>query len=86
MGLRTEVPRVLLYAGFILASMAAGTVSVTLIKHYDWDVVAVNFVPFLVAVLIGTIVQIVRIRDRAVLSASSRNVEAHESEREEGAS
>jgi hypothetical protein len=86
MGLRAEVVRVLLYAGFVLASMATGTVAVTLIKHYDWGVVAANFIPFLVVVLIGVIVQIVRIRDRAALSVSSRNVEAHGPEREEGAS
>ena len=87
MRLRAEVVRVLLYASFALASMAAGVVSVTLIKHYDWDVVAVNALPLVALVLIGVIVQIVRIRDRAALSAASPTVDTREPDSErEGAS
>ena len=79
---RAEVRRVLLHAGFVAAMMAAGIVSVTLIKHYSWTPAAVESGPMAAGIIIVVLVRLRKIRRRA-LSESSRNVEEPESEREE---
>jgi hypothetical protein len=64
----------LLNAGFVLAVMAASVIAVTLVKNYRWASVAVAALPLALGLVIGTVINLARIR-RQFLSAPSPNVE-----------